>query len=151
MRAMDATPQTETSSARKRIGDKTEIAQIRRLYAAGDIDAALALALADRIRVRAGLPLTAVPVVTVTLDALMKLPLDHRAGFMLTRIDGISNVQNIIDISAMPFDEAMQILEKLLTVGALGLASKDDEPTAPGEGHKGDDEPTLRRSTVPPS
>lgn len=152
MLAMDATPtpNNEGPITRSRVGGKKEIAQIRRLYAAGDIDAALALA--DRIPARERLPLTAVPVVTVTADSLMKLPLDHRAGFMLTRIDGISNVQSIIDISAMPVEEAMQILEKLLTVGALGLASKDDEPTAPGgDEDDGDDEPTLRRSTDPPS
>jgi hypothetical protein len=147
---MDATPQTEGPITGSRVGDQVEIAQIRRLYAAGDIDAAMALA--DRIRARERIPLTAVPVVTVTMDALMKLPLDHRAGFMLTRIDGVSNVQNIIDISAMPFEEAMQLLEKLLTVGALGLASEDDEPTAPGsESASTDDEPTVRRSIVPPS
>jgi hypothetical protein len=145
---MDGAPQTEGPVTRSRVGDSAEIAQIRHLYAAGDIEAALALA--DRVRARERLPLDAVPVVTVTRDALMKLPLDHRAGFLLTRIDGMSNIQSIIDISAMPFDEAMLLLEKLLTVGALGLASEDDGPTAPGIGlGSEDDAPTLRRSMPP--
>jgi hypothetical protein len=121
------TSSDELTTGRFRVGDKAEIAQIRALYASGQIEAAMALA--DQVRVQESLPMNAVPVVTVTQDALLRLPLDHRAGFMLTRIDGISSVRSIIDIAAMPIGEALTILEKLLTVGALGLAEQGEERT----------------------
>jgi hypothetical protein len=130
----------EAPTIRPRLGRHDEIGEIRRLYCAGKIEEALALA--DRVRARDRLPLSAIPVVTVTREALLKLPLDHRAGFMLTRIDGISTLQGIIDVSAMPQDEALVIIEKLLTVGALALATDEDEPTAPGL-ESSDDNPTL--------
>jgi hypothetical protein len=61
----------------------------------------------------------------------MRLPLDHRAGFMLTPIDGTSNVQAVIDMSAMDRADALVIIEKLLTLGALSLVGDDDELTIP--------------------
>jgi hypothetical protein len=119
----------DPTTTRTRVGSAAEVAEIRRLYAAGQIEAAMKLA--DQVRARDRIPLTAVPVVTVTPDALMKLPLDARAGFVLTRIDGYSNVQDVIDMSAMPADEAMVLLEKLETLGALALMTDEDEVTRP--------------------
>lgn len=143
----------EATTGRLRVGDKTEIAQIRRLYASGQIEEAMALA--DKVRAQEALPPTAVPVVTVTMETLMRLPLDHRAGFMLTRIDGVSNVRTIIDISAMPPDEALAVLEKLLTIGALGLASEGEEKTVGDERRStsqaaSEEPPTMPRESVPP-
>jgi hypothetical protein len=50
------------------------------------------------------------------------LTLDHRAGFLLSMIDGMSTVEEILDISGMPRLEAMRILcelidKRVITVG----------------------------------
>jgi len=88
-----------------------------------------ALALAERVVARERVPLEAVPVVTVAREELMALPLDHRAGFMLTRIDGRSPVRAILDIAAMPHDEALALLGTLETLGALRFLVDEDEKT----------------------
>lgn len=119
-----------------------QIDEVRRLYAEGEVAAALDLA--GRIRGDAPEPIsqTAVPVITLTLDAILSLPLDHRAGFMLTRIDGTVNVRSIIDVAGMDEDEALAILEKLVALGALALVKPRDD--------WGEDDRTERRAPIDP-
>jgi hypothetical protein len=59
-------------------------------------------------------PLDRVPVVIVPRDQLRWLSIDHRAGFMLSHIDGVSNVEMILDVSGMPLLEALRILFELV-------------------------------------
>lgn len=124
---MERDDSTDSTTARTRLGSAAEIAEIRRLYAEGHVQSALALA--ERVSARERVPLDSVPVVTVTREALLALPLDHRAGFMLTRIDGTSKVKAILDIAAMPSDEALALLGTLETLGALRFLSDEDEKT----------------------
>ncbi|HMR77734.1 MAG TPA: hypothetical protein PKD61_21645 [Polyangiaceae bacterium] len=49
-------------------------------------------------------------VVAVPPDQIRWLSLDHRAGFLLSMIDGTSNIDEILDISGMARLEAMRIL-----------------------------------------
>src|SRR5438445_7995672 len=49
-----------------------------------------------------------VPRLAVPLEDLAVLPLDHREGFLLSLIDGTSTIESILDVCAMPFDEAVQ-------------------------------------------
>lgn len=51
------------------------------------------------------------------------LGLDHRAGFLLSRVDGTSTVEEIIDTSGMPRLEALRTLCDLLDLRALELQS----------------------------
>jgi hypothetical protein len=114
-----------------------QIHQVRRLYAAGAVAAALDLAGRIRADAPSSISRTAIPVITLTIEALLALPLDHRAGFMLTRIDGNANVRSIIDVAGMSEEEAVEILEKLVALGALSLVKpREDWP---------DDEGTERR------
>ena len=60
-----------------------------------------------------------VPRLAVSARELALLPLDHREGFLVSRVDGISTVETILDVSAMPADEALEILQSLVERGVL--------------------------------
>jgi hypothetical protein len=98
----------------------SQVGEIRRLYAKGEVEAALDLATLVQPRGSA-FSLHAVPVVVCTPAELLALPLDARSGFLLARIDGFSTLQTLLDVSAMPEPEAMSLLEELLSLGAVRL------------------------------
>src|SRR5260221_7676125 len=50
------------------------------------------------------LALTDVPIVTLTFQELVTMQLDHRAGFLLSLIDGHSTVEAVLDMCGMPHD-----------------------------------------------
>ena len=58
-------------------------------------------------------PLDRVPVVMVAREQLRWLSIDHRAGFLLSHIDGVSNLEMILDVSGMPLLDALKILAEL--------------------------------------
>ena len=51
---------------------------------------------------RAPVSREAIPFVRPLPHELQQLNLDHRSGFVLSQIDGVSSVETIVDISAMP-------------------------------------------------
>src|SRR4051794_6051992 len=57
--------------------------------------------------------LMAVPSLALSAAELARLQLDHRAGFILSHVDGMSDVETILDVSAMPSAEALKILSEL--------------------------------------
>lgn len=60
-------------------------------------------------------------VVTMSPDQIRWLSLDHRAGFLLSMIDGVSTVDELLDICGMPRIEALRILCLLLDQHAVVL------------------------------
>ena len=62
-----------------------------------------------------------VPVVTVRDSEVRWLGLDHRAGFLLSRIDGTHSVDMLIDVSGMQRLEALKTLVELLEAGAIRM------------------------------
>lgn len=66
-------------------------------------------------------PLTRVPVVEVARDQLRWLSIDHRAGFMLSLVDGVSSLEMILDVSGMPSQEALRILHELVEQRIISL------------------------------
>ncbi len=60
-----------------------------------------------------------VPQVAVSARELEMYALDHREGFLLSRVDGVSTIETILDVCAMPADEALEILESLIERGIL--------------------------------
>lgn len=58
-------------------------------------------------------PLDKVPQVMVPREQLRWLSLDHRAGFVLSLVDGMSSLEMILDMSGMPTLDAMRILFEL--------------------------------------
>jgi hypothetical protein len=71
--------------------------------------------------VRPRVPSSAVPWLLVTYDRLQDLPLDARAGFLVSLIDGKCTVEMLLDISGMGRDETLGILGRLVTLGAVEL------------------------------
>jgi hypothetical protein len=59
-------------------------------------------------------PLDRVPFVTVPRHQLKWLTIDHRAGFVLSHIDGTSSLEMILDVSGMPPLDALRILLDLV-------------------------------------
>ena len=59
--------------------------------------------------------------VAVPNDQIRWLTLDHRAGFLLSLIDGGSTVDQILDISGMPRLDALRIMYQLLDQRVISL------------------------------
>ena len=62
-----------------------------------------------------------VPVHVVGESELRWLGLDHRSGFLLSRVDGISTVDELLDVCGMPRLEALRTLVELVDRGAIRL------------------------------
>jgi hypothetical protein len=60
-----------------------------------------------------------IPKLAVSADAMKLLVLDHREGFLVSRVDGKSTIETILDVSAMSAEEALMILESLVERGVL--------------------------------
>lgn len=58
--------------------------------------------------------LSRTPVLDVPLGQLASLDLDHRAGFLLSQIDGFLTFEDLLDLSAMPRLETIVVLADLL-------------------------------------
>ncbi len=58
-------------------------------------------------------PLDRVPIVMVARDQLRWLSIDHRTGFVLSLVDGVSSLEMILDVSGMPELDALRILSEL--------------------------------------
>ena len=55
-----------------------------------------------------------IPHMILPADELRWLTLDHRAGFLLSCIDGISTVEELLDVSGMPPLDTLRILNTLI-------------------------------------
>jgi len=63
--------------------------------------------------------LEGVPVQALTETQMRWLGLDHRSGFLLSRVDGASTVEEVLDVCGMPRLEALKTLVDLLERGAI--------------------------------
>ena len=73
--------------------------------------------------VRPHIPLFAVPWLAITVEGLRSLPLDARAAYLLSLVDGTCTVETILDICVpeLERDEALGILARLVQLGAIEL------------------------------
>lgn len=62
-----------------------------------------------------------VPVMMIPHAELRWLALDHRAGFVLSLVDGTSSIEEIIDVSTMPQLEVLRTLYNLLSQNVISL------------------------------
>ena len=62
-----------------------------------------------------------VPVMMIPHAELRWLALDHRAGFVLSLVDGTSTIEEIIDVSTMPQLEVLRTLYNLLSQSVISL------------------------------
>lgn len=83
--------------------------------------------LVTRPRIDAVTPETWARAMTGTLhvrlagDALKRLPLDHRAGFLLSLMDGTLDIDTLVEVSAMPRDEVLRIVRDLHDSGVVDI------------------------------
>lgn len=66
-------------------------------------------------------PLSQVPHVMLGSDQIRWLTLDHRAGFLLSCIDGSSTVEEILDVAGMPKLDVLRVLCDLLQAGVIDI------------------------------
>jgi hypothetical protein len=64
----------------------------------------------------------AVPMLAIPFAELRTMPLDHRAGFLLSLVDGTSTVETILDVCGMPREEALAMIEDFAQRGILALS-----------------------------
>ena len=58
--------------------------------------------------------LSRVPYVAMGSEAILALPaLDSRAGFLLSRIDGVASLHDVVESSCIPMLEALRVLSEL--------------------------------------
>lgn len=62
-----------------------------------------------------------IPQIAVAGSEVRWLGLDHRAGFLLSRVDGRSTIDELVDLSGMARHEALKVLVELVDSGALSL------------------------------
>ena len=131
------------STLMMRYGYDPALSEVRDLYATGDYSGALVMAesvlqtephhtlarryaehcrhvLEQMATSRLG-ALDQVPHVAVESDRLRWLSLDHRAGFLLSLVDGSLSIEELLDISGMPRFEALRILCDLLDQNVIAL------------------------------
>jgi len=63
----------------------------------------------------------AVPRLLVPLSEVSRLPIDHRAGFLLGFIDGMQTMEEILDVCAMPASEAMDLIKALVDMKVIEI------------------------------
>lgn len=119
-KAPDAVPTVQEMEDRVSLGDYTGALDIAERLLTDDPNHAAANAVADNCRgvlkkmyvARIG-PMERVPIVMVPRDQLRWLSIDHRAGFVLSLIDGVSSLEMLLDVSGMPELDALRILSDL--------------------------------------
>jgi hypothetical protein len=65
--------------------------------------------------------MTAVAERVVSDHELVTLPLDHRAGFVLSHIDGTTDLRTLIDLCGMSHEELVAVVDRLLALRAIRL------------------------------
>ena len=66
-------------------------------------------------------PLDAVPWLMMSHAELVKLPLDHHEGFLLSLIDGRTTVAQLVDVAAMPRHRVLLVLARWAAMGIVAL------------------------------
>jgi hypothetical protein len=110
------------------LGDYSGALEIAETILRGDPEDASAKTCAENCRTvlrqmyqaRIG-PLDRVPIVMVPRDQLRWLSIDHKAGFVLSLVDGVSNLEMIIDVSGMPELDTLRILSELAQQRIISL------------------------------
>jgi hypothetical protein len=60
-----------------------------------------------------------VPILLVAPSKVRWMTLDHRAGFVMSLIDGASSIELILDVSGMPRLDALRMLQELVDQGVV--------------------------------
>jgi hypothetical protein len=58
-------------------------------------------------------------------EALKRLPIDNRAGFLLSLMDGTLDLETVVEVSGMPRDEVLRIVRDLYDSGIIDVHRAD--------------------------
>jgi hypothetical protein len=58
-------------------------------------------------------------VILVPPDRIKSLPIDHRAGFLLSLMDGVTDLETLLEISPMPRGETLRVVRDLFESGVV--------------------------------
>jgi hypothetical protein len=61
------------------------------------------------------------PVISMSPERLLRLPLDHRAGFLLSLMDGTMDLATVVEVSAMPRNDALRVVRDLFESGVVAF------------------------------
>lgn len=73
------------------------------------------------VRPPAFAPAESIPVPVMRGSELRELHLDRYAGFLLSLMDGVTTVEMLLDVCAMPTEEALRVLDDLVRSGVVEL------------------------------
>ena len=62
-----------------------------------------------------------VPKLLKTKAEIAAAPIDHRAGFLLAHVDGVTTVAGLVDVCGMAEEEVAEILERLRRLGIVAV------------------------------
>jgi hypothetical protein len=79
-------------------------------------------------------PLDAVPWLMLSHAEVLMLALDHREGFLLSLIDGRTNVETLLELAAMPKREVLRVLARWMAMGVVTL--RDEDPPSSVRGRR---------------
>ena len=65
--------------------------------------------------------LKAVPRVLLSPEDILRLALDHREGFLLSLIDGQTNVEHLLELASMPRKEVLRLLARWMATGVIAV------------------------------
>ncbi len=71
---------------------------------------------------RPQLPMGCVPRRAMARREVVKMPLDHREGFVLALIDGETTIRTLVDLSGMPEPEVCAVIERLIALRVIVLS-----------------------------
>jgi hypothetical protein len=60
-------------------------------------------------------------VVRMSVEALKKLPLDNRAGYLLSRMDGMLDLETLVEVAAMPREDVLRMVRDLFESGVVAF------------------------------
>jgi hypothetical protein len=63
--------------------------------------------------------MSGVPVVVMPVNLLKRLPLDHRAGFLLSLMDGAMDLETMVEVAGMPRSEVLRVVRDLFESGVV--------------------------------
>ncbi len=72
----------------------------------------------------ARVPLQAIPSLAVTAEGLRFLPLDAKAAYLLSLVDGRNSFATILDVCDIVREDAFEVLVSLLQAGAIEVPTE---------------------------
>lgn len=61
------------------------------------------------------------PKLLKTKAEIAAAPIDHRAGFLLAHVDGVTTVAGLVDVCGMAEEEVNDILDRLRRLGIVAV------------------------------